>query len=346
MKSLLFLISFLLIFSAPNAYSGNPVPDSLVLEAALNGDKLAINDYLEKGIDINAYYGDGKFTLLALSIVSGQAGITELLIQKGADTEQICDRKKPLMFAAKHNWAEVVPMLILGGAKINSINGERNSALHYAAKYGHLELVKVLCNNGASVNLQNNDDWTALDFAIISKRADIENFLSSLGGIIYNKRLASVLDGPYIEIIQPGQLNVFYLSHDSTENISRIISELHGFSTPVSIVSGVAEDKKTYTIDKDCSPPPSVYKDVSKIMAIGDIHGQYSRMILMLKKSGIIDENLQWKWGDGHLVFIGDIFDRGNEVTECLWFIYTLEKQAERHNGKVHLLVGNHEVMQ
>ena len=123
MKSFLLLFFFFLILSVPNAYSGRPVPDSLVLEAALSGDKLAINDYLKKGIDINAYYGDKKFTLLAFSIVTGQAAITELLIQKGADVEQICDRKKPLMFAAKHNRTAVVPMLILGGAKINSING-------------------------------------------------------------------------------------------------------------------------------------------------------------------------------------------------------------------------------
>jgi len=45
--------------------------------------------------------------------------------------------------------------------------------------------------------------------------------------------------------------------------------------------------------------------DGTRILAMGDIHGQYSRMIPMLQNAGVIDENLQW--GDGHLVFIGDI---------------------------------------
>ncbi len=65
----------------------------------------------------------------------------------------------------------------------------------------------------------------------------------------------------------------------------------------------------------------------------------------ILMEAGVINEDLQWQWGDGHLVFTGDIFDRGNQVTECLWFIYNLEKQADIHNGKVHLLLGNHEFM-
>ena len=345
MRKFLFLFVYCLLFSFPDAYSRGTDLDSLVLNAVETGDILAINDCLERGIDINAFYGENKLTLIAVSIASGQSAITELLIQQGADIEQNSDRKTPLMFAAKYNRAEVVPMLILGGANINSINKQKTSALHYAAKYGHLELVKVLCEKGAYVNLMDDDGWTALDFAIIGRRDDIENYLTSVGGKIYNKILPSFLDGPYMEIIQPDQLNVFYLTHDSLENKSRIISEPIDFNTPPCSVSGLDEEEKKYIIDKDFTAPQSVYKDVSRIMAIGDIHGQYSRMILMLKKAGVIDDNLQWQWGDGHLVFIGDIFDRGNEVTECLWFIYNLEKQADLYHGKVHLLLGNHEIM-
>lgn len=32
--------------------------------------------------------------------------------------------------------------------------------------------------------------------------------------------------------------------------------------------------------------------------------------------------------GDGHLVFVGDVFDKGPGVTESLWLIYRLEQQA------------------
>ncbi|MEZ4999721.1 MAG: metallophosphoesterase, partial [Bacteroidales bacterium] len=91
--------------------------------------------------------------------------------------------------------------------------------------------------------------------------------------------------------------------------------------------------------------PPSIYEEPSRIFAIGDIHGQYDRMIRMLEKGKVIDSDLNWIWGDGHLVFMGDIFDRGEGVTEAMWLIYKLERQAAESNGKVHLLLGNHEVM-
>ena len=37
--------------------------------------------------------------------------------------------------------------------------------------------------------------------------------------------------------------------------------------------------------------------------------------------------------------------DRGDKVLECLWLIYHLEEQAKAAGGKVHFLLGNHELM-
>ena len=60
----------------------------------------------------------------------------------------------------------------------------------------------------------------------------------------------------------------------------------------ISVLDG---QEKNYFNDKDLTIPQSVYKDVSRIKAIGDFHGQYSRMIPMLKNAGVIDNNLQWQ---------------------------------------------------
>jgi len=90
---------------------------------------------------------------------------------------------------------------------------------------------------------------------------------------------------------------------------------------------------------------PSAYSDISKFFVISDVHGQYDRMVEILKNNRIIDANLDWAWGEGHLVILGDVFDRGDKVTECLWLIHKLENQAENWMGKVHYLLGNHEVM-
>ncbi len=68
-------------------------------------------------------------------------------------------------------------------------------------------------------------------------------------------------------------------------------------------------------------------------------------MIAFLERAGVIDEAGHWSWGDGHLVVVGDLVDRGEHVTECLWFLHGLERQAEQAGGRVHIVLGNHEAM-
>lgn len=87
------------------------------------------------------------------------------------------------------------------------------------------------------------------------------------------------------------------------------------------------------------------YYKVDSLYVIGDIHGRYDQLITLLLKSKIIDEDLNWIAGTSHVVFLGDIFDRGDDVTKVLWFIYALEEKAEEAGGKAHLVLGNHEIM-
>ncbi len=84
---------------------------------------------------------------------------------------------------------------------------------------------------------------------------------------------------------------------------------------------------------------------MDSIGVITDIHGEYNIYIDLLKAAGIIDRNLNWKFGKGHLVVLGDIFDRGSMVNEVLWHLFGLEKQAEKAGGMVHVLLGNHEFL-
>lgn len=149
--------------------------------------------------------------------------------------------------------------------------------------------------------------------------------------------LETVTDGPYV-FAQGKQLSSYWLCQGKVIeeniladnfplNISRcnLAANIHGLSS--------VEDKVlTFQGDFD-------------IAALSDFHGQYDLMIQLLMNNKIIDENKQWAFGDGHFVITGDIFDRGDKVTEILWFLYDLEKQAEKAGGKVHLTLGNHEVM-
>ncbi len=87
------------------------------------------------------------------------------------------------------------------------------------------------------------------------------------------------------------------------------------------------------------------YNNIENITAVSDIHGQFDILVKLLRTHQIIDENYNWTYGNGHLVILGDILDRGPKVTESLWLIYKLEQQAKTAGGKVHFLLGNHELM-
>ncbi len=87
------------------------------------------------------------------------------------------------------------------------------------------------------------------------------------------------------------------------------------------------------------------FKDVSKLLALSDIEGDFSSFSQLLQAGGVIDENFNWTFGDGHLVLTGDFLDRGQQVTEVLWLIYSLEEKAKAAGGYVHFILGNHEIM-
>ena len=91
--------------------------------------------------------------------------------------------------------------------------------------------------------------------------------------------------------------------------------------------------------------PRQIYRKVDSIAVLSDIHGEYYTYVNLLKANDIVDENLNWNFGKGHLVVLGDVFDRGEMVTEVLWHLFGLGKKASRAGGMVHLLFGNHEFM-
>jgi hypothetical protein len=104
--------------------------------------------------------------------------------------------------------------------------------------------------------------------------------------------------------------------------------------------------KKTYIIPAiSARVEPAKYRGVEKIFVISDIHGQFQWFKSLLLNNKIVDKKMRWRWGKGHLVILGDVFDRGEYVTEALWAIHQLEQQARAKGGRVHYLLGNHEVI-
>ena len=83
----------------------------------------------------------------------------------------------------------------------------------------------------------------------------------------------------------------------------------------------------------------------SKIIAMGDIHGDYDAYHAVMVAAGLIDEDGDWIGGKTIFVQTGDVADRGPDTRKIIEHLRDLGKQARKKGGKVITLVGNHEAM-
>jgi len=147
-------------------------------------------------------------------------------------------------------------------------------------------------------------------------------------------------DGPYLIWHDSARATVFCLCQDE------LVSEAYAVGDTLFLRDLC--DSHTVTVPVPSRPPevePFEYSGVTRILAISDLHGQYEATVDFLRLTGVVDDSLHWSWGDGHLVVDGDIFDRGDGVTDLLWLVYRLEQEARRAGGRVHFTLGNHEKM-
>jgi hypothetical protein len=171
----------------------------------------------------------------------------------------------------------------------------------------------------------------------------LKNISLTLLCIFFSKELypqkSTISTGPYIFLkedrfivkwIENGKKMKFY------ELDTDIIERKFGFTLDPESIKRKMDDTSDFYQN---------YDDVSNLLVISDVHGQYDLMVELLKNQGIIDEYLNWSYGKGHLVINGDILGRGDKVTEALWLAYQLEAQAEKAGGRLHFLLGNHELM-
>ena len=87
------------------------------------------------------------------------------------------------------------------------------------------------------------------------------------------------------------------------------------------------------------------FSDVDRIVALSDIHGAYDALISTFQEAGVIDDSLAWSGGNTHLVITGDLVDRGADSRRVMDLVMRLESEAPGSGGRVHLTLGNHEVM-
>ena len=165
-----------------------------LVDAARNGDKVALSVLLKNNADVNAAEADGTTALhwassrddlesaqlllrgganvnaandlgatpLWIACENGSAAMVRTLLQAGADPNQaLLLGETPLMVASRSGSAGVVEQLLGKGAAVNARAARGQTALMWAVAQRHADVVKVLLAHGADVHAR-SDVWSQL----------------------------------------------------------------------------------------------------------------------------------------------------------------------------------------
>lgn len=152
-------------------------------------------------------------------------------------------------------------------------------------------------------------------------------------------------EGPYVFQENDSTWNSFYIRGNKNDGFyldQKPFSKKEAFTARCHFpLDGSYFD---FAIQPQIHSPRSVYDDEQPILALSDLESGYSTFRDFLIANKVINDNLDWTFGKGHLVLVGDFVDRGFSTTQVLWFIYKLEQDAKKHGGHVHFILGNHEL--
>jgi hypothetical protein len=85
------------------------------------------------------------------------------------------------------------------------------------------------------------------------------------------------------------------------------------------------------------------------VFAIGDVHGDYKRLLTLLAVGKVIDpdpaapDRVCWRAGKAVLICTGDLIDKGRQSLKVIALFRALQEDAARAGGRVLVLMGNHE---
>ena len=90
---------------------------------------------------------------------------------------------------------------------------------------------------------------------------------------------------------------------------------------------------------------PATASPLHRIVAVGDLHGDFSAWRDILRSASLVDNKGHWSGGDTILIQTGDAVDRGPNSLEIIEDLMRLQKEAARAHGQLIAMVGNHEAM-
>ncbi len=106
-----------------------------------------------------------------------------------------------------------------------------------------------------------------------------------------------------------------------------------------------AAPSRTTTSEPAPQPTASRLAAPPRLVAIGDLHGDFEATRSVLRLAGAIDEMDRWIGKELVIVQTGDQLDRGDGERKILDLLERLGEEARAAGGALHVLNGNHELM-
>lgn len=127
-------------------------PIERAFEAIDDNDLVALQRYLQEGVDVNARDDDG-WTLLMMACLWANADAVDVLLARGADPNASNrDGRTALIEAASKDSIPIVEALLRAGADPNAITKDHETALTYSIVGRQVKLCEVLLAAGAIAN--------------------------------------------------------------------------------------------------------------------------------------------------------------------------------------------------
>ena len=132
------------------------------------------------------------------------------------------------------------------------------------------------------------------------------------------RAFAAQVDGPYVVRTAEGRLESWTIESGDEGPHKRAQPVAVGAKLEVAGVGNVPAFEVTLR-----APAPPAADAISPaasapLFFVADTHGEYEIFVEMLRAHQVVDAKLQWSFGRGQLVILGDVLDRGAHQTEIL----------------------------